>query len=79
MRSGNEASHCKLVHSYRRLTGDVPMQVDLLSPGLFRQVFEQLDAFEGDAVDPDEAKDGDEPQLTPDERADSPDAAITER
>ncbi len=55
------------------------MQVDLLSPGLFRQVFEQLDAFEGDAVDPDEAKDGDEPQLTPDERADSPDAAITER
>ena len=55
------------------------MQVDLLSPALFRQVFEQLDAFEGDAVDPDEAKDGDELQLTPDERADSPAAATTER
>ena len=54
-------------------------QVDLLSPALFRQVIEQLDAFEGDAVDPDEAKDGDEPQLTPDEQAGSADAATAER
>ena len=57
----------------------IPMQVDLLSPALFRQVFEQLDAFDGDAVDPDEAKDGDEPQLTPDELAAGPSAGATER
>ena len=57
----------------------MPAQVDLLSPALFRQVFEQLDAFEGDAVDPDEAKDGDEPQLTPDELAATPDGTSAER